>query len=198
MQESVHFLNLEYFLVRTYEFVSGLSFPADAIPAWVMAVVQSVVVLGMVLSLILLVLVVYAQLRMVQVEHEGFHALEEEEHEAHAQAHGPLGETRTHSRWDDIVALATSANESDWRRAILEADIMLADALNSKGFEGPTVADQLRMANPFQMRTLDVAWEAHKMRNKIAHEGNALVLNERDVQTTIDQYKRVFEEFNFL
>ncbi len=193
--DSVHFLNLEYLVTRTYDFMRGIQFDPTMIPDWVAGVVHGILILGMLVSLILLILVVYAQIRMVQVEHEGFHALEEEEHEAHAHTHGPEGETHTGSRWDSIVALSTSTNESDWRRAILEADIMLSDVLAERGFEGASVGDQLKMANPFQMKTLDVAWQAHKVRNQVAHSGADFILTERDVRATIDQYKRVFEEF---
>lgn len=196
--DAVHYLNLGYIITRTHDFLVGLNFSPGAIPGGVAATVHGVLVLGMVLTFILLILVVYAQIRMVQVEHEGFHAMEEAEHEAHAHARGPEGETHTSTRWDDIVQLASGSNESDWRRAILEADIMLSDALNEKGFEGATVSDQLRMANPFQMRTLDVAWQAHKVRNQVAHEGESLTLTERDVRAAIDQYKRVFEEFGVI
>jgi hypothetical protein len=192
---NVGFLNLEYFLLRTYDFVGGFSDTASAIPGWFVILVHAILYLGMFVSFVLLILVVYAQIRMVQVEHEGFHEKEEEEHEARAHARGPEGESHTHSRWDDIVALSSSPNESDWRRAILEADIMLSDVLATGGFVGPTVADQLRAANPIQMTTLDIAWQAHKMRNQVAHEGERLQLTERDVRATIDQYKRVFEEF---
>ena len=45
------------------------------------------------------------------------------------------------------------------------------------------------------MTTLDLAWKAHKMRNDVAHSGEKLPLSERDVRSTIDYYKRVFEEF---
>lgn len=192
----VHFLNLEYFVVRVYEFLMGLSPVVTTLPHWVVALGWGILFTGMALSLVLLVLVIYAQIRMVQVEHEGFHALEEHEHEVHEHAHGPEGESQgvVRTRWDDIVALTTSGNESDWRRAILEADVMLSDALRAYGYEGATVADQLRMANPIQMTTLNVAWEAHKVRNRVAHEGERLDLTERDVRATIDQYRRVFEE----
>lgn len=193
MEPQVHFLNIPYILTRSWDFAASFSFDPHVVPEWISSVTHNVLIVGMVVSLILLVLVVYAQIRMVQVEHEGFHALEEEEHEA--LAHGPAGETHEHTRWDSIVALANSPTESDWRRAILEADIMLSDVLAERGFTGATVADQLRNANPIQMTTLDIAWSAHKMRNQVAHEGEKLVLTERDVRATIDQYRRVFEEF---
>ncbi len=192
----VHFLNLEYFIVRAWQLLSGLSPVVAGLPGWVIMVGWGIIFTGMALSLILLILVIYAQIMMVQVEHAGFHALEEESHEEREHAHGPEGETTAHirTRWDDIVELAGSGNESDWRRAILEADIMLSDALRTYGWEGATVADQLRQANPLQMRTLDIAWEAHKMRNRVAHEGERLSLTDRDVMATIDQFRRVFEE----
>ncbi len=191
--EQVHFLNIPYILTRAWDFASSFSFNLDAIPEWISNIAHDVLILGMIASLFLLVLVVYAQIRMVQVEHEGFHALEEVEHQA--LVHGPIGETHEYTRWDDIVSLANSPNESDWRRAILEADIMLSDTLAERGFTGATVAEQLRQANPIQMTTLDIAWSAHKMRNQVAHEGEKLALTERDVRATIDQYRRVFEEF---
>lgn len=189
----VDYLNLEYLVTRTYDFVAGIHFDPNMIPDWVGGVVHIILMLGMLVSLILLVLVVYAQIRMVQVEHEGFHALEEEDHEAHA--HGPEGETHTASRWDTIVALASSSNESDWRRAILEADIMLGDTLTEAGYEGTSVGEQLKITNPLQVKTLRSAWDAHMVRNKVAHGGLEFTLTARDTQTAIDQYKRVFEEF---
>lgn len=194
----VHFLNFEYFIVRTYQFLLTLREPALALPSWALALVHGIVYTGMGLSLVLLILVIYAHIRMVETEHAGFHALEEESHEEREHEAGPEGETRHRTRWDDIVTLASSGSESDWRRAILEADIMLSDALRERGFEGATVADQLRMANPIQMRTLDLAWQAHKMRNRVAHDGERLDLTDRDVRAAIDQFKRVFEEFGII
>lgn len=197
---TVHFLNIEYLLTRTYDFLVGLNVPGavSGAPGAGVSLVHWIIVLGMVISFILLVLVVYAQIRMMQVEHEGFHELEEEEHSAREELLVPGGEPHERTRWDDIVALASSPNESDWRRAILEADIMLSDVLSATGFTGPTVADQLRAANPIQMTTLDLAWQAHKMRNQVAHEGERLQLTEREVRATIDQYQRVFEEFGII
>ena len=195
--EYVHFLNIEYFIVRAWQFLAGLHPVVDSLPTWVVDVGWGVIFTGMALSMLLLFLVIYTQIRLVQVEHEGFHALEEHEHEAQVHAHGPEGETAggvIRTRWDDIFELSNTGNESDWRRAILEADIMLSDALRSHGYEGPTVADQLRMANPIQMTTLNMAWNAHKMRNRVAHEGERMQLSERDVRATIDEYRRVFEE----
>ncbi|MSR70454.1 hypothetical protein EXS62_00165 [Candidatus Kaiserbacteria bacterium] len=192
MQNGVDFLNLEYLLVRSYEFVASFHGTLGQFPEWVGGVVYFVLVLGMVLSFILLIFIVYSQIKLLQTEHAGFHAMEAESHEAHDPE---VESTGKNDRWERIVELAASANESEWRRAILEADIMLGDVLSDQGYEGASVGEQLKMANPIQMTTLDLAWKAHKVRNDIAHGGERYKLEEREVRVAIDYFKRVFEEF---
>lgn len=187
----VDFLNLEYILVRLQQGFEGGTTLVSVLPDWFFALVHTVMALGLVATFILLVLIVYVQIRLHQVEHEGFHKLE-----AHAVAHAEpeVESTGKNERWERIVELANSTRESDWRRAILEADIMLGDVLAGMGYPGASVGEALRHANPIQMTTLDLAWKAHKVRNDVAHQGEALALTEREVRTTIDYYKRVFEE----
>lgn len=190
MQSGVDFLNLEYILLRAYELISNFHFVADA-PAWLPGLLTDIIVVGMAASLLMLVLAVYANIRLLQVEHAGFHALEGR---AHEHIEPEVESTGKNERWERIVELANSGSQSDWRRAILEADIMLGDVLAQQGYSGATIGDQLKMANPIQMTTLDLAWKAHKVRNDIAHGGERYELSERDFRTTIDYFKRVFEE----
>ncbi|TSC68525.1 MAG: Uncharacterized protein G01um101456_612, partial [Parcubacteria group bacterium Gr01-1014_56] len=94
--------------------------------------------------------------------------------------------------------LANTPNESDWRLAILESDIMLGDLLLEQGYRGEGIGERLRDANPLQFNTLDLAWQAHKVRNDIAHAGEGFHLSQREANATIDLYRRVFEEFDFI
>jgi hypothetical protein len=96
-----------------------------------------------------------------------------------------------------VRELANTTNESDWRLAILEADIMLNDLLKEQGYRGEGIGERLRDANPLQFATLDLAWQAHKVRNDIAHAARDFHLSQREANATIDLYRRVFEEFNF-
>ncbi len=159
-------------------------------PSWFAFLTTQIAVWGMVLTLLLVILIVYTQIRLITVEHEGFHGKEVHQvHEVEAPVPPPQEE-----RWKRVMELASSGSPSDWRRAILEADIMLSAVLLQVGYEGSTVGEQLKMANPFQVTTLDLAWKAHKVRNEVAHGGEAYNLTERDTRTAIDQYRRVFEE----
>ena len=187
MNQYVDFLNLEYVLVRAYELIVAIN--VGGIPQGVLTFVQAIFVVGMFLSLLFLVLIVYFQIRLLQTEHAGFHAAE-----AHELPEPEVISTGKNDRWERIAELAASANESDWRRALLEADIMLGDALNAQGYAGATVGEQLKVVNPIQVTTLDLAWKAHKVRNDVAHGGEGYQLTERETRSAIEYYKRVFEE----
>jgi hypothetical protein len=187
----VDFLNLEYIIVALARgFEGGAAFVA-AWPEWLLELVQSVMAIGAVATFVLLILIVYVQIRLHQVEHEGFHLLEER---AHVRSEPELESRPGNERWERIVELANGTSQGDWRRAILEADIMLGAVLTEIGYPGTSVGEQLRHANPIQMTTLDLAWKAHKVRNEVAHQGENMQLDERDVRATVDYYKRVFEE----
>ena len=196
--DSVNFLNIEYILLHVYQIfltvpgVSGTAQEAQAPVSQILVTLSSffcqVALVGMTLTVVMLALVVWARIRLVVVEHEGYHAKEVHEHAtAHAEPEPPKN-----PQWERVQALANSGNESDWRRAILEADIMLGDLLTQLGYRGKEIGEKLRDANPLQFSTLDLAWKAHKVRNDIAHGGEGFHLTPRDANATMDLYRRVF------
>jgi hypothetical protein len=187
-------LNLEYIFVRMFQLLTNIPFDPGGFPERLVFLLETLATIGMVLAVVLLVMVVYVRVRFVQVEHYGFLALEEKERAKHIQDQ----QAAKNPRWEMIATLASSPNDSDWRRAILEADIMLAALLTERGYSGETVGEQLKNANPLQFTTINIAWEAHRMRNAIAHLGEAFPLSERDARSTIEQYRRVFEEFDYI
>lgn len=116
---------------------------------------------------------------------------------------GPLVETNvvsnnTNPLWEKILVDASSLNENDWRQAIMEADIMLGDLLDAMGLPGDTIGEKLKTVEKSDFLTVDLAWEAHKFRNNIAHEGSNFLINEREVKRVIDLYRQVFEEFHVI
>lgn len=225
--DSIHFLNIEYILLRLqiiftnilewfFSFFTGT--PPSVIeteginsPTVAYHVSESIsftggqlALLGMALAIIFLALAVYIRIKLEIIEHEGFHAREAKYHghgQAHAAAHGAeeTHEAAPHNaRWEEVKHLASGSSESDWRRAVMEADILLGEALKAQGYRGNTVGELLKDANPLQMHTLDIAWQAHKVRNEIAHGGEGYHLSEWDAKATIDFYRRVFEELGFI
>lgn len=96
------------------------------------------------------------------------------------------------SRWDIVLNYASGEDEALWRVGILEADNILNDLLVDRGYAGLTVADRLSNAS---FNTIDLAWAAHKIRNRIAHDGSRFVITERIAKNTFDLFKAVFTEF---
>lgn len=139
------------------------------------------------------VIAVYSMVRMHQIrllERRRFAAMQRPV----AAGHAP----EANLRWDRIQEEAHSDSEHAWRVAILEADIMLGDLLDRLGLRGETIGDKMRSADRADFRTLDLAWEAHRFRNQIAHEGDAREISAREVSRIIGLYERVFQEFNFV
>lgn len=96
-------------------------------------------------------------------------------------------------KWEHVITLANSLNPSDWRLAIIEADVMLDEFLRSKGYRGE-VGEMLKSVPSGELQTIDNAWEAHKVRNRIAHSGSSFELNEREMKRVISLFESVFKE----
>ena len=88
-----------------------------------------------------------------------------------------------------------SGHEIDWSQAIIEADIMLDEILDEQGYVGESVGDKLKQATPARFHTIQDAWDAHLVRNEIAHKGSAFQLTEHVAYRTISHYENVFREF---
>ena len=101
-------------------------------------------------------------------------------------------------KWLRVLSHINSDHASDWRLAILEADIMLDEMLDKMGYPGQTLGEKLKMVERSDFDTLDLAWEAHKMRNNIAHEGSDLTMSRDEAEKVITMFERVFREFKFI
>jgi hypothetical protein len=101
------------------------------------------------------------------------------------------------TKWDHVNEQIHAGTVQNWRVAILEADIMLKDLLDTLGYRGETIADQLRQANRASFATIDMAWEAHRARNRIAHEAGGGGLTQAEARRIISLYAHVFQEFDY-
>jgi hypothetical protein len=108
------------------------------------------------------------------------------------------GDPELTNRWRKIVELGSSTNENDWRQAIIQADVILDEILDKMGYHGEGVGEKLKAVEKADFQTLDQAWEAHKVRNAIAHEGPDFMLSQHEVRRVINLFQQVFEEFFYI
>jgi len=104
-------------------------------------------------------------------------------------------QTGRESKLSAIQTHSNSDNPNDWKLAIIEADIILDQTLKERGYAGNSLGERLRSITPNQLASIDDAWDAHRVRNKIAHEGPDFVLTKRIAEDTIAKYMNVFREF---
>ncbi len=146
-----------------------------------------ITILSFLISLAALAVLIHSTVRMLDAKRR--------EAPLYATQHPAVAETRRdHNRWNHIMTLIESAHENDWRQAIIEADIMLDDLLSQLGYHGIGVGEKLRAVDPARFRTLQNAWEAHKIRNEIAHQGSAFPLTDHVAYRTIHNYEAVMRE----
>ena len=160
-------------------------------------VTDAIIVISIPVSLFFLIGIVYCveRLKVIREKEAEKHDLRVEP--AYEDVPGQ-GSNDFGARWKKVADLLGSANPNDWKQAILEADIMLDLILTSLGYQGESIGEKLKRVQTGDFKHLDDAWEAHKVRNQIAHDGSAFQLAHHDANQTIQRYRNVFEEFYFI
>jgi len=189
-----NFLNLEYFfnlIFRIFDILAALLALLSGFEPGDSPFLRN---LFWVLVLALLAAILYAAYR-----HRVAHKAEEERfEEIYFGALEALGNEERNVRWQKVLTYLLSPNESDWRLAIMEADNILGEMLLRMQLPGESIGEKLKGVEPSDFLTLNDAWEAHKVRNQIAHEGANFQLNRRETERVIALFRKVFEEFHYI
>ncbi len=153
-----------------------------------------------VLSLLFLTGIVYCFFRIEQIVEETAHRDEGEAPPGGAAAapSAAVPPSASRMRFERVLAHLHSERESDWRLAVLEADVLLDEMVTQMGYRGDSLGEKLKAVEASDFTTLAKAWEAHAIRNKIAHEGAAFALPEREAKRVVGLYEEVFREFRYI
>ncbi|MFA6416449.1 MAG: hypothetical protein WCW56_03105 [Candidatus Paceibacterota bacterium] len=105
-------------------------------------------------------------------------------------------------RWERIIELVNSESPSEWKVAVLEADKILEEMvgeikIEGMRLEGKDMGEKLKKINRSDFLTLDDAWEAHKVRNRIAHE-HGFEISQHEARRVVGLFEKVFNEFDFI
>ena len=183
------------------EWRAGTLFSPDGPLVFFFDFYRSLIFLSTILSLILIYGCIYSYVKLWRLRVEEVYKMKHPEHHYPpvAEASAPREEPKVGSlKWQVVERHINSENPGDWRLAVLEADIMLDDMVRGFGYPGINLGERLKSASRASFATLDQAWEAHKIRNAIAHEGAGFELGEREARRVINLYRAVFEEFNYI
>ncbi len=101
-------------------------------------------------------------------------------------------------RWENIKKHFHSQNPSEWRVAIIDADVMLEDMVTSFGYTNGSFGEKLKSVKREHNPWLDDAWYVHILRNKLAHEGASYHLSEREAYQAMKIYENLFYSLGYI
>ncbi|MCG2694805.1 hypothetical protein L6261_01850 [Candidatus Parcubacteria bacterium] len=189
---SVDFLNIQNIFYRIYQFFSALGMPKEIFD-YLMSYWPIVALISFLLSIILLIFIIYYFFKLKEIEKA------DKEKYGFIETPDLFEDTSVkNERWLRVLEHLETESPTEWRSAILEADIILDEMTKKMGYHGDNLGERLNSVEKSDFLTLNQAWEAHKVRNMIAHEGSGYILNKREAKRVIDLYRQVFEEFEFI
>jgi len=185
------YLNLEFFFNKILEFFTTtkdvtLEFSSGS------SLVPHLKTIGSIITILLITIVIYTLIRLFELKKEDKKKFTFKEVET--IKNGGEGV----ERWEVVESHVNSNNPGEWRLAIIEADSMLDDVIKKMGYEGESLGERLKAIDQSDLSSVQSAWEAHKVRNQIAHEGSGFKLDHREAKRIIGLYEKVFKEFKYI
>jgi hypothetical protein len=108
-----------------------------------------------------------------------------------------VAKEHTRTSWEDIERHFFAGDDNDLKIALIEADNLLGESLHDIGIPGANIGDQLQRINEEKLPNLEDVWQAHKIRNRIAHETN-FVLKRDLAERALTVYEKALEHLGFL
>jgi hypothetical protein len=165
------------------------------LPYYLINIFAKYAVFAFFLSLALIVLLVVYIIREQEIKNKIMSKVLPAEGEIKAKSEDSIIEN---PKWKLVQEHITSDDANKWKLAILEADIILSELLESLHLPGEGVGEKLKSVEEGDFDHIEEAWEAHKIRNAIAHQGSDFLLTQREAKRVVRLYQSVFEEFEII
>ena len=167
----------------------------SSLPFYLINIFAKFAVFSFFLSVALLILVIIYAIREKEIRNKLMSRVLPPEGEAEFD---PADAVIENPKWKIVESHINSDDASKWKLAILEADIILSELLDSLNLQGESIGEKLKNVEASDFDHLEEAWEAHKIRNAIAHQGSDFLLTQREAKRVIKLYESIFEEFEII
>lgn len=191
MLGSDYSFNPEYLFYRLYQLFTGGS---PALKEFLLAFEKFwfwTRIISLLVTLVLLGMLVWLVWKLIRFRWEEHLALREMLQVAKAE------KPRVNEEWQRVLDHMASTNPNEWKLGIIAADNLLDSLVKTMQLPGESLGERLKNVEPSDFGTLNEAWEAHKVRNRIAHESNYSP-SEVEARRAIANYRKVFEEFHII
>lgn len=99
----------------------------------------------------------------------------------------PGGSQKIAKRWKKIQKKIEIGTDYEYKLAVIEADDLLKDVLEDRGFKGKTLEERIEKVEETQLPNADEVIEAHKTRNSIVYNP--------DYKLDRDQVKKILNVY---
>lgn len=99
--------------------------------------------------------------------------------------------------WLEVQKKIASSNPSDWNLAVIQADSIFDSVLKDMNLAGETMGDRLKNLDLSKLASLNDVWEAHKLRNRIAHETERVLTHEETLRA-VGLFEKGLRELQYL
>jgi len=157
------------------------------------SIIGYIIAISIVISVILFIGIIYCVEKLKSIRREENKILYPKIEMGYEDVERSHPEIR--NKWVNIIKNIELDDENAWRQAILEADIILDGLLTELGYQGESIGEKLKRIDKADFKNFNNAWEAHKIRNAIAHEGSNYPLSKYEAKRIINLYGEIFKEF---
>lgn len=183
------YLNLEYLFNKFFAFLRALGERLLEFAVWLST--KSIRFSSIIISIIILIGIIIVFYKIIQLRRREITAL------ADFFKKEEMPEVRL-NRWDEIQKRSDSENSADWKMAIIEADSLMDEIFQNIGYKGENLGERIKSVEPSDFDNLQNIWEAHKTRNRIAHEGDKFELKKEEAKNTLEKYKKALKELKYI
>jgi hypothetical protein len=108
-----------------------------------------------------------------------------------------LSKKRVEDGWKLVEKHFFAGDDNDLKIAVIQADNILEEALLHAGVRGANLGDRLKNIKRGQIPNLEDLWQAHKLRNQIAHE-TAFRLKRDTAERALETYREALKNLGAL
>ena len=101
----------------------------------------------------------------------------------------------TRKKWEEIIRRVETQGPSGYSISIIEADVLVEHTLGRIGIIGRNIAERLRSLAPEELPNVNAVWDAHALRNRIAHEPN-FIPSKDETAKALSAYKEALESLD--
>lgn len=100
-------------------------------------------------------------------------------------------------RWLKTQARLETAQEAEYKLAVIEADSMLEEALKRMSFPGATADERLQNLSIAIVANVEEVQQAHALRNNVVHDPN-FRLSLDDAKKTLSAFEKAFQSLDLI